>query len=194
MYEINRKVGLNNSKLSGNCNCLTLPKFINFRVARRLFKKPSAPVVITCYHWFSSSVSWIHITPPFSYDIEYYPLTWLLDLLLSGIPTKILHKSLIYSSHTTRFTHLIFLIWSLKILQRQMKKICFPGGYWSVSAQRFSSWAMKLTAHLHIAPKLKMLCPIPTFLHIISFTFTSICASLHFPVPSNFTVPKFFPP
>jgi len=124
-------------------------------------------VVITCYHWFSSSVSWIHITSQFSYDIEYYPLTWLLDLLLSGIPTKILHKSLIYSSHTTCFTHLIFLIWSLKILQRQMKKICFPGGYWSVSAQRFSSWAMKLTSHLHIALKLEMLCPIPTLLHII---------------------------
>ena len=59
---------------------------------------------------------------------------------------------------------------------------------------RFSSWAVKLTAHLHIALKLEMLCPIPTLLHIISFTFTSICASLHFPVPSNFTVPKFFPP
>jgi hypothetical protein len=72
------------------------------------FKKPSAPLVITCYHWFSSSVSWIKITPPFSYDIEYYSLTWLLDLLLSGIPTKILHKSLSYSSHATRFTRLTF--------------------------------------------------------------------------------------
>jgi len=31
-----------------------------------------------------------------------------------------------------------------------MKKICFPSGYWCVSAQRFNSWVMKLTNHLHI--------------------------------------------
>ena len=65
-------------------------------------------MVIICYHWFLSSVSWIQITPPFSYDIEYYPLTWLLDLLLSGIPANIIHKFLIHSSPAAYFTHITF--------------------------------------------------------------------------------------
>jgi len=55
-----------------------------------------------------SAESTSHLRFPMILNI--IPLTRLLDLLLSGIPTKILHKSLIYSSHTTGFAHLIFLI------------------------------------------------------------------------------------
>ena len=145
-------------------------------------------------HCFLSSVSWIQITPPFSYNIEYFPLNWLLDLLLSDILTKILHKFLIYTSHSTCFTHLTFPYLITTNIMKTDEENMLP--WWIMVCFR-SAFQQLVYETDHSPPyttQIRNVVPSNsyTLTHYVLYLYLIMCFS-PFSCPLQLHCPKFFP-
>jgi len=106
------------------------------------------------HNWPLSWATWIHYTKIYSNIILPSTLKSSSGPLISGLSTKILYAFVLFPMRATCPSHLPWLHRPNNI-------------WWSVNVMKFltgtqlTSWNMKLTTHLHLAPRLKMCGAVP---------------------------------